>query len=165
MLHWKSPWQWHGSAADDFAAAAGFDAALAETDVLAFAFAAPRAFAPFDFFALALAASALDASSDALGAFGALAPFAAAAAGAAGSAAGDGDGDGDGAGDGATTGGGATCDALATFAAARPRNAKPTPTAPRIRNSAAPAAMPIVFARDERGTTPSGMLACELAPS
>ena len=23
MLHWKSPWQWHGSAADDFAANPG----------------------------------------------------------------------------------------------------------------------------------------------
>jgi len=51
MLHWKSPWQWHGSAADDFPAA-GFDAPLADTDVLAFAFAPPRAFAPFDFFAI-----------------------------------------------------------------------------------------------------------------
>lgn len=54
MLHWKSPWQWHGSAAF---VTTGFDAGAAETleerPELVLLFAPARPFAPFVFFVLA----------------------------------------------------------------------------------------------------------------
>ena len=54
MLHWKSPWQWHGSAAF---VTTGFDAGveetLAERPELVLLFAPARPLPPFVFFALA----------------------------------------------------------------------------------------------------------------
>ena len=68
MLHWKSPWQWHGSAA--FVTTgfdAGAEATLEESPELVLLFATPaRPFPPFVFFVLA--ASVADVSSAALAA-------------------------------------------------------------------------------------------------